>query len=140
MRFSLLAANLLSSATIISAVPTSVQAPTPFEYIAADSPASSTLSKRNVGGVRLCTGIDWTGYCDYVIWPLNECINLRDYAGRVLSFRPDEDTECYLMQGKCDANSEYADLFYDSVGLGRLDLLPWCAEMQSYLCMEPLPV
>ncbi|KAK5122592.1 hypothetical protein LTR85_003855 [Meristemomyces frigidus] len=133
-----LTALLLSLATSISAVPTAVQAPTPFQFIVAESSSSSTFSKRNVGGVRLCTGTDWTGYCDYVIWPLNECINLNDYAGHVLSFRPDEDTECYLMQGKCDANSEYADLLYDSTGLGDLNILPWIAQANSYMCMTPL--
>lgn len=75
MRFTLLTTTLLSLATSIVALPTSVQYPAPFEFIAADA---SAISKRNIGGVRLCTGADWTGFCDYVIWPLNECIALND--------------------------------------------------------------
>ena len=78
MRFSLFLSTALSLATGILAAPTAPQAPAPFEYIAAETSSSTTLTKRNVGGVRLCTGINWSGTCDYVIWPLNECISLND--------------------------------------------------------------
>ena len=80
MRLSLLASALLSlTISLVSAAPTAIQAPVPFEFIAKDSSSSSSrLSKRNVGGVRLCTGSEWTGTCDYVIWPLDECVALND--------------------------------------------------------------
>ncbi|KAI7149535.1 hypothetical protein KC343_g6790 [Hortaea werneckii] len=97
MHFSLATSSILSTlASTILAAPASFQAPTPFEFVAAEDP--STLAKRNIGGVRLCTGSEWTGWCQYVIWPLNECISLNDFAGHTLSFRPDEGTQCFLMQ------------------------------------------
>lgn len=67
--------------TVLSA-PTALAPPSPFTLDATARTAGDNdpkrLIKRNVGGVRLCTGSDWTGWCDYVIWPLNECISLND--------------------------------------------------------------
>ena len=79
MRFSLFLSVALSLATGSLTAPTAPQAPAPFEFIAAKSSSTkTTLTKRNIGGVRLCTGVNWSGICDYVIWPLNECISLND--------------------------------------------------------------
>ncbi|KAI6884817.1 hypothetical protein KC363_g5484 [Hortaea werneckii] len=137
MHFSLAASSILSTlASTVLAAPASFQAPAPFKFIAAEE--SSNLAKRNIGGVRLCTGSAWTGWCQYVIWPLNECISLNDFAGHTLSFRPDEGTQCFLMQGRCDANNEYADVRYESLGLGHLEVLSFVANMSSYQCFEPI--
>jgi len=112
MHASILPLALLAG--MVAAVPTPLSPPQPFKLIAAES-TDNTLAKRNVGGVRLCTGADWTGECWYGIYTLDVCINLNDLyvsrtmlwrggmlivssAGHVLSFRPDEDTECFLMQ------------------------------------------
>ena len=79
MRFSLFLSTVLALAISSLAAPTAPHAPAPFEYIGAKrSSIGTTLAKRNVGGVRLCTGTDWSGTCAYVIWPLNECIALND--------------------------------------------------------------
>ncbi|KAK4996853.1 hypothetical protein LTR66_003508, partial [Elasticomyces elasticus] len=34
------------------------------------------LEKRNLDGVRLCTGRDWSGSCWYGVYPINTCIFL----------------------------------------------------------------
>ena len=38
--------------------------------------SASPLTKRNLGGVRLCDQANWGGNCWYGIMPLNECIAL----------------------------------------------------------------
>ncbi|RMX91706.1 hypothetical protein D0868_13836 [Hortaea werneckii] len=147
MHLSLAASSILSTlASAVLAAPANFQDPVPFESIAAEDTPS--LIKRNVGGVRLCTGSAWTGWCQYVIWPLNECISLNDFAGHTLSFRPDEDTQCFLMHQdlkakiharvRCDANREYADVRHESLGLGHLEVLSFVANMSSYQCFTPI--
>ena len=63
----------LSLATSVIAVPT-LHYPAPYNFIAEDS----SLEKRNIGGVRLSDGADFTGHVWYGIWQLNECISLND--------------------------------------------------------------
>ncbi|RMZ21844.1 hypothetical protein D0859_14136 [Hortaea werneckii] len=118
MRFSLATSSIVSTlVSVVLAAPANLKAPAPFEFIAAEE--TSSLAKRNIGGVRLCTGSAWTGWCQYVIWPLNECISLNDL-------------------GRCDANNEYADVRYESLGLGHLEVLSFVANMSSYQCFEPI--
>ncbi|RMY41868.1 hypothetical protein D0866_00289 [Hortaea werneckii] len=128
MHLSLAASSILSTlASAVLAAPASFQAPAPFEFIAAEDTPS--LAKRNVGGVRLCTGSAWTGWCQYVIWPLNECISLNDL----------QDLKAKIYdRGRCDANREYADVRYESLGLGHLEVLSFVANMSSYQCFEPV--
>lgn len=38
--------------------------------------APHPLAKRIAGGVRMCTGENWTGSCWYGIMPLDTCIDL----------------------------------------------------------------
>ncbi|KAK5684962.1 hypothetical protein LTS10_003037 [Elasticomyces elasticus] len=136
MQFFATALAAALSITTTYAAPRPLSAPTPHEYIAAEK--GSKLVKREVGGVRVCTGIGFTGSCDYVVWPLNVCIALNDYAGHTLSFQPDADTECYLMQGRCNSNKVYADLYNDSPENSDLSGLPWIQKSESYLCLKPL--
>jgi hypothetical protein len=53
--------------------------PAPYNFID-DKPesTSSTVSKRNIGGVRLSDEPNFTGHVWYGIYPLNECIGLGD--------------------------------------------------------------
>lgn len=60
-------------ASITRAVPT-FKSPGPYEFIDIDT----SLHKRNVGGVRLSDGKNFTGHVWYGIWPLNECVSLND--------------------------------------------------------------
>lgn len=41
-------------------------------------------------------------------------------------------------RGRCDANYEYADVRYESLGLGHLEVLSFVANMSSYQCFEPI--
>ncbi|OQN96037.1 hypothetical protein B0A48_18028 [Cryoendolithus antarcticus] len=94
----------------------------------------NVLEKRNVGGVRLCDQINWQGDCWYGILPINTCISLNSFAGKTLSFRPDDATECFLMQGRCDASNSYADFTSASSGTNDLSVLSWIAKTESFIC------
>ncbi|TKA34910.1 hypothetical protein B0A54_13873 [Friedmanniomyces endolithicus] len=136
---------LLGLTTTILAAPRPLhKAPTPHSLL-----ARSGLLKRASGGVKLCTGANYSGICDYVVWPLNECIALNDYAGHTLSFQPDAGTECFLMQrvpsrflppspGRCNSEKVYADLLNDTAEDADLSGLAWIGQSESYLCLSPL--
>ncbi len=82
MQLQSILAPLLSLLALTAAAPTSSPSfgePAPFSFIG-DSPSiagkASALSKRNIGGVRLADGKDFSGHVWYGIYPLNQCINL----------------------------------------------------------------
>lgn len=51
--------------------------------------------KRTVGGVYICTDVQWHGKCGYAVQPLNECIYLTSpWYKTISSFGPDPGTEC----------------------------------------------
>lgn len=53
------------------------------------------LSTQAVGGVFICTDINWGGTCGYAVQPLNTCIVLgSDWKDKISSFGPDKCTEC----------------------------------------------
>ncbi|TKA38112.1 hypothetical protein B0A54_11126 [Friedmanniomyces endolithicus] len=110
-----------------------LKSPTPHSLL-----ARSGLVKRATGGVKVCTGANYSGSCDYVVWPLNECIALNDYAGHTLSFQPDAGTDCFLMQGRCNSEKVYADLLNDTTEDADLSGLAWIGQSESYLCLSPL--
>ncbi len=56
----------------------------------------------------------------------------------VLSFRPDEGNECLLMQGQCDAEEDYADLYYNSTDVGDLSGYEFAKELTSYMCFAQI--
>lgn len=124
---------------------------------------ASPLQRRNIGGVRLCDQVNWGGNCWYGILPLNQCIALnslyvqtpipphvfpistaylgtdphdRNSKGKVLSFRPDEGTECYLMQDRCTSSDHFIGVDYDSTFTGDLSGLEWIADAESFLCTD----
>ncbi|KAK4899762.1 hypothetical protein LTR27_003028 [Elasticomyces elasticus] len=82
MQFFATALAAALSITTTYAAPRPLAAPTPHEYIAAEK--GSNLVKREVGGVRVCTGIGFTGSCDYVVWPLNGPLQLEQSLRRPL--------------------------------------------------------
>ncbi|KAK3705024.1 hypothetical protein LTR37_013541 [Vermiconidia calcicola] len=129
---------IFSLATFISAAPTtssSFKAPAPFAVI----DETSQLSKRNIGGVRLSDGANFTGHVWYGIYPLNDCIGLNDYAGNLQSFRPDEGTECMIFQGQCNASDDYASLSHDSEMVGDLSVFSdWIGNVNSYMCFTEI--
>ncbi|KAF2769368.1 hypothetical protein EJ03DRAFT_374529 [Teratosphaeria nubilosa] len=92
------------------------------------------LQKRTLGGVTLSTGANFTGNETHVGFPVDECIDLNGFAGNTLAFRPDEGTECYLMQGKCNSELPYADLYNNSTDVGDLSGYGWIRDCQSYMC------
>lgn len=91
----LLASTLSSITTLASPAPAPAAGaatfndPAPYDFIsltaagkiAPDSltdGTSSDLSKRNLGGVRMSDGANFTGHVWYGIYPLNTCVDLRD--------------------------------------------------------------
>lgn len=84
-KFSLLLLSLLGAAS---------SAPT--VEIAERSPVAE-LEKRTVGGIYLCTDINFSGTCGYKVQPLNTCIVLTSpYDLSISSFGPDKGTKCHL--------------------------------------------
>ena len=65
--------QLLCLAVTAAAIPT-LNTPTPYNF----NDSRSLVDKRNVGGVRLSDGLNFTGHVWYGVWPLNECISLGD--------------------------------------------------------------
>ncbi|KAH9821970.1 hypothetical protein Tdes44962_MAKER04867 [Teratosphaeria destructans] len=124
--------------------PLTLATPTPPPQLQRPTPLTSTdlhpriLHKRTLGGVTLSTGPNFTGSETHVDLPVNECIDLNGYAGNTLSFQPDEGTECYLMQGKCNSELPYADLYNNSTDVGDLSGYGWIQECQSYMCFAAL--
>ncbi|KAM0713793.1 hypothetical protein Q7P37_010755 [Cladosporium fusiforme] len=96
---------------------------------------ASPLEKRNLGGVRLCDQPNWGGNCWYGIMPLDECIALNSFAGKVLSFRPDDGTECFLMQRRCDSDDQFISFEYDSEHVADLSIFDWIADANSFTCV-----
>ncbi|KAM0710674.1 hypothetical protein Q7P35_001412 [Cladosporium inversicolor] len=97
--------------------------------------ASPLITKRNIGGIRLCDQTNWTGNCWYGVVPLNECIALNSFKGKVLSFRPDDGTECFLMQKRCDSDDQFVSAEYDSDFVGDLSQFDWIADAESFMCV-----
>ncbi|GAB7361826.1 hypothetical protein MBLNU230_g1868t1 [Neophaeotheca triangularis] len=58
----------------------------------------ATLAKRLPGGVRMCTEERFGGFCWWGVYELNTCVGLGSFTGNIGSFRPDEPTNCFLMQ------------------------------------------
>ncbi|KAL1587732.1 hypothetical protein WHR41_03684 [Cladosporium halotolerans] len=90
----------------------------------------------NLGGIRLCTEPNYAGNCWYGIMPLDDCIALNSFAGKVLSFRPDEGTECFLMQGRCNSDDQFASFESDSELSADLTRFDWIKDAESFICME----
>ncbi|KAF3941978.1 hypothetical protein ABW19_dt0209261 [Dactylella cylindrospora] len=64
-----------------------------------------SLTKRTVGGIYICTDINWGGTCGYKVQPLNTCIHLDSpWAYSISSFGPDHGTACVIGKN-CEASS-----------------------------------
>jgi hypothetical protein len=75
--YSTIIASLISLA--IAFPTTNFANPAPYNFIDDKTEStSSTISKRNIGGVRLSDGANFTEHVWYGIYPLNECIGLGD--------------------------------------------------------------
>ncbi|GAB7357022.1 hypothetical protein MBLNU459_g7848t2 [Dothideomycetes sp. NU459] len=93
----------------------------------------STLRKRTPGSVYLCTGDNWTGQCEYLVNPLNTCVDLGNFTSKVSSFGPDEGSSCLLMQGHCNANENYyGEIEYP--GYSNLSTIGWADKASSFFC------
>ena len=76
--FSIIIAFLISLASALPAPVSDFTGPAPYNFISDSSSKNSGLEKRNLGGVRLSDGANFTGHVWYGIYPLNECIGLND--------------------------------------------------------------
>ena len=59
---------------------------------------TSLIEKRDISGVKLCSEPQFQGACWSGVYPLNDCINLNSWTGKVGSFEPDDGTQCFVMQ------------------------------------------
>lgn len=59
---------------------------------------NSTFATLPSATVQLCTEPAYAGECVNTTWPVNECIDLRGYAGLTKSFMPKDGFDCLLMQ------------------------------------------
>ncbi|EOO04091.1 hypothetical protein UCRPA7_377 [Phaeoacremonium minimum UCRPA7] len=59
--------------------------------------AAKPISKRELGGVLLCTGANATGTCEHVVYPLETCVNVTaPFYQNAATFAPDgEEFFCY---------------------------------------------
>ncbi|KAI5116313.1 hypothetical protein M0805_005521 [Coniferiporia weirii] len=120
MKFSLSLSSVVAAVTIalytgVAASPAPVAEPVPAEdwksavgwdgvvlessavgsVSAFKNATTDALEKRNIGGVYICTDINWGGTCGYAVQPINECIVLgSDWAYKISSFGPDKGTTC----------------------------------------------
>ncbi|KAK4505617.1 hypothetical protein PRZ48_003580 [Zasmidium cellare] len=89
--------------------------------------------------VQLCTQPSFSGQCTNATWPVNECIDLRGYAGLTESFLPADGFECLVMQGECDANKPFAEVGNEDVAEGGdLTTYKWIGEASSYMCFTEI--
>ncbi|CAK7268363.1 hypothetical protein SEPCBS119000_003023 [Sporothrix epigloea] len=70
---------------------------------AATVAAASPITKREPGGLLLCTGANSTGTCQYDVYPLESCVNMTTpFAGSTNTFAPDgEAFACYPYAMPC---------------------------------------
>lgn len=73
-----------------------LSSPMTFEKRQSNTSTSSTSLPDAT--VQLCTQPDFKGECTNATWSVNQCIDLRGYAGVTESFLPGEGFECLLMQ------------------------------------------
>ena len=53
----------------------------------------TALEKRTVGGIFICSDINWGGTCGYAVQPINTCITLgSDWNNIISSIGPDPGT------------------------------------------------
>ncbi|UKZ51568.1 hypothetical protein TrVGV298_005328 [Trichoderma virens] len=82
MKFTTIVAAAVSSAIAVSGTP---------------------IEKREIGGVLLCTGANATGTCNYEVYKLDTCHQLKaPFHQNTSTFAPDgEDFECFPRIGNC---------------------------------------
>ncbi|KAI5120972.1 hypothetical protein M0805_006644 [Coniferiporia weirii] len=153
---SLVAAVLVSLCTGVAASPAPIAEPKPvedrksavgwdgsaLESSAIGVPAfmnatTDELEKRTVGGVFICTDINWGGTCGYAVQPIDECIILgSDWAYKISSFGPDECTTCFAYsQPSCAEESwEFTYPGDATGGLGTSDL--WNDLIAAFMCEQ----
>ncbi|KAK3374984.1 hypothetical protein B0H63DRAFT_262752 [Podospora didyma] len=63
------------------------------------------IEKRTIGGITMCTGANFTGTCEYRVWPLETCITLgAPFYKNTNTFVPDEGNWfCYPYLMDCGA-------------------------------------
>lgn len=121
-------ASVLTSFAVAAPAPAPAAEASQLDFEIVDSRPNSSLEKRTVGGVYICTDINWSGTCGYAVQPLNTCIHLDfPWYHTISSFGPDVGTACtWYSDYNCQnwlvtrvGNPGYADMsnFYnDQIG------------------------
>jgi hypothetical protein len=74
--YSMIIATIISLAIALPAP--AFMGPAPVNFIDKEASKDVSIEKRNLGGVRLSDGANFTGHVWYGIYPINECIGLND--------------------------------------------------------------
>ncbi|KAI5120973.1 hypothetical protein M0805_006645 [Coniferiporia weirii] len=127
MQFSLSFSSLVAVAVIALSTGTAAS-PTP-------APATETLEKRTVGGVYICTDLNWEGTCGYAVQPLEECIVLgSEWSDQISSFGPDECTTCFGYEESSCSEASW-EFNYPGDGSGGLSTNnPWNDNIRAFMC------
>ncbi|KAI0346651.1 hypothetical protein BDW22DRAFT_789867 [Trametopsis cervina] len=103
------------------------------------------LEKRAVGGVYICSDVNWKGQCGYAVQQIGQCIRLgSDWNKKISSFGPDACTSCfatiYADCGVAEENSLNDDNSWQFLnpgsGTGGLETAhPWNDKISSFVCV-----
>ncbi|KAI0703421.1 hypothetical protein BC835DRAFT_1023757 [Cytidiella melzeri] len=112
-------------------------------HIGTPTVKTSRHARRTVGGVYICTDINWGGTCGYAVQAINQCIVLgSDWNKQISSFGPDECTICYAYSSNdCvpsatqTAGSEWTFTYPgDDTGGLYSGGVPWNDQISSFIC------
>ncbi|KAI0692878.1 hypothetical protein BC835DRAFT_1355549 [Cytidiella melzeri] len=103
------------------------------------------LQKRAVGGVYICTDINWGGTCGYAVQPVGECIVLgSQWNKKISSFGPDQCTVCYASSfnncgsGETETSQNFWTFNYPGDATGGLanGANAWNDKISSFFCEQ----
>ncbi|TFK78445.1 hypothetical protein K466DRAFT_606978 [Polyporus arcularius HHB13444] len=102
-------------------------------------PNETVLEKRNVGGVYICSGTNWSGSCGHAVQPLDTCIVLgSDWKNEIASFGPDSCTMCFAYKTtNCAFGDGFVWMFQnpgDASGGRRVTNNAWNTHIASFKC------
>ncbi|KAJ6606927.1 hypothetical protein B0H10DRAFT_576856 [Mycena sp. CBHHK59/15] len=93
----------------------------------------TTLAKRNIGGIYICTDINWKGDCGYAVQPVNTCINMgSEWYRKISSLGPDPGTRVQLFGNlNCQADT-FGSPIVTYPGYGNLNDIGWNDHIASF--------
>ncbi|KAJ2976634.1 hypothetical protein NQ176_g4834 [Zarea fungicola] len=105
---------------------------------------ASPMSRRELGGILLCTGVNATGTCIYNTYNLEECHQLRaPFLANTSTFAPDgENFACYPRNYNCGepcmspTGCTFGQVDFDYIHKYDLGAIGWANLMHSFDCFK----